>query len=273
MALLGNAVNLAIIPARGGSKRIANKNIKPFCGKPIIAYAIENALKSGIFDEVIVSTDSAQIATIAVRYGAKTPFMRPQALADDHTPTLPVIAHALESLQARDEDFICCLYPATPLLPTHYLTQAHALLCEDRRVRYVFGALAYAHSPWRSFRLDSVEFVDSVDSAGFIESNGRVDSRACLLNAHNAHSLAPTLLHPEFEHTRSQDLAPLYHDAGQFYFARAKSFREQLPIFTPHSRALILNPLHAQDIDTPQDWQLAELKYQLTHPAPTPQAQ
>ena len=265
MALLGNAVNLAIIPARGGSKRIANKNIKPFCGKPIIAYAIENALKSGIFDEVIVSTDSAQIATIAVRYGAKTPFMRPQALADDHTPTLPVIAHALESLQARDEDRICCLYPATPLLPTHTLTQAHALLCEDRRVRYVFGALAYAHSPWRSFRLDSVVSVECRESHG-------VDSRACLFDTHNTRPHAPTLLHPEFERTRSQDLTPLYHDAGQFYFARAKSFREQLPIFVPHSRALILSPLHAHDIDTPHDWQLAELKYQLTHPAPTPQA-
>ena len=259
-------MNLAIIPARGGSKRILHKNIKPFCGKPIIAYAIENALKSGIFDEVIVSTDSVEIAQIATRYGARVPFMRPENLADDHTPTLPVIAHALESQQVRDEDLICCLYPATPLLPTHYLTQAHRILCQDERTHYVFGALPYAHSPWRSFRLDSIDS----ESMEFSESIARVDSNAHSSNKHSTESFAPTLLHPEFEHTRSQDLAALYHDAGQFYFARARSFKAQIPIFAPHSRALILDPLHAHDIDTPHDWQLAELKYQILHPQATP---
>ncbi|WP_394908163.1 pseudaminic acid cytidylyltransferase [uncultured Helicobacter sp.] len=253
MALLGNAVNLAIIPARGGSKRIPHKNIKPFCGKPIIAYAIENAINSGVFDEIIVSTDSQEVAAIATHYGAKVPFLRPQHLSDDHTPTLPVIAHALETQQVYDEDNVCCLYPTTPLLPPHCLTQAYMTLCENTNVRYVFGALQYAHSPWRSFGLDS------------IESSGSVDSKAHLSNECSVESFAPTLLHPEFELTRSQDLAPLYHDAGQFYFAKALCFKRQLPIFTPHSRALILNPLHAHDIDTPQDWQLAELKYQILH--------
>lgn len=240
-------MNLAIIPARGGSKRIPRKNAKLFCGKPIIAYAIQNAIQSEIFDEVIVSTDSEEIATIAIQYGAKVPFMRPQHLSDDHTPTLPVIAHALQMQQAQDLDMVCCLYPTTPLLPTHTLTQAYAMLCNNDNVRYVFGALEYAHSPWRSFRLDSISLTTHTHTTTQKET------------------FAPTLLYPQFEKTRSQDLAPLYYDAGQFYFAKALYFMQQIPIFAPHSRALILNPLYAQDIDTLQDWQLAELKYQLVH--------
>ena len=125
----------------------------------------------------------------------------------------------------------------------------------------MFGALPYAHSPWRSFRLDSLD----CESVEFSESIACVDSSVCLSNERSIGSFAPTLLHPEFELTRSQDLTALYHDAGQFYFARARSFRAQIPIFTPHSRALILDPLHAHDIDTPHDWQLAELKYQILH--------
>lgn len=241
-------MNCAIIPARGGSKRIPHKNIKSFCGKPIIAYAIQNAIHSGIFDAIIVSTDSEEIAHIATRYGAQVPFIRPKHLSDDHTPTLPVIAHAIESLGLEDTSCVCCLYPATPLLPHHILTQAYTMICEDTNVRYVFGALQYAHSPWRGLRGDSIPTPHREPPQPHYPA------------------ISPTLLHPEFESTRSQDLTPLYYDAGQFYIAKALCFKQELPIFAPTSRALILDPLCAQDIDTPQDWQLAELKYQLLHP-------
>lgn len=232
---------IALIPARSGSKRIPHKNIKPFFGKPIIAYAIECARKSGIFDEVVVSTNCEQIASIAKKFGATVPFMRPEDLSDDITPTLPVIAHGAKALGLLPDDRICCIYPTTPLLQPYYLTKARDLLLSTPSVMYVFGALKYDSNPLRSFYLKGKEH----------QTQEKV--------------LYPQMLFGEFENTRSQDLEPIYHDSGQFYFGRARAFVEQKEIFASHSLALIIESRYAIDIDTPQDWELAEVLYRINN--------
>ncbi|MGX3099026.1 pseudaminic acid cytidylyltransferase [Helicobacter sp. 23-1046] len=232
---------IALIPARGGSKRIPHKNIKHFFGKPIIAYPIQNALKSGIFDEVVVSTDCEQIASVARELGASVPFMRPKDLSDDSTPTIPVVAHAARELNLLADDRICCIYPATPLLQSTHLLQAKELLDTNPNVLYVFGALQYACNPLRAFKL--------AQSSG---EQGILTGR-------------PTMLFEQFHSTRSQDLEPIFHDSGQFYFGKAQAFIEQQPIFAPHSLALIIESQYAIDIDTQQDWERAEWQYRINN--------
>lgn len=220
---------VALIPARGGSKRIPNKNIKDFCGKPIIAYPIATALESKLFDEVIVSTDSHIIAQIALDYGAKVPFMRPTHLSDDFTPTADVANHAIDMLNLSQDDLLCVIYPTAPLLSAKSLNLGYLAL-QDSAYLFSFAAVAYDYTPYRSFCF----------------KNGEI---AMLFPAHYA--------------KRSQDLEQVYHDAGQFYFGRVGAWQEALPIFAPHSYAIILKSYQVQDIDTLDDWQMAEIKYKL----------
>lgn len=218
---------IALIPARSGSKRIPHKNIKPFCGKPIIAYPIKTALESKLFSRVIVSTDSQHIAAIAQSYGAEAPFLRPSSLSDDFTPTAAVARHACDELGLDSSDVLCVIYPTAPLLQASFLTQGlQALL--DSSAAYSFGTLEYSYNPYRSF---------SIDEGGI------------------------TMLFPKHYLKRSQDLPRIYHDAGQFYFGRVWAWQDELAIFAPYSCPIILPHSLAQDIDTLEDWNLAELKY------------
>lgn len=230
---------IALIPARGGSKRIPLKNIKPFCGQPIIAYSIQNALDSKLFEQVIVSTDSEQIAQIALDYGASVPFLRPECLSDDFTPTASVAIHAVEALGLQDQDLLCVIYPTAPLLQPQSLVRAEQILSEDTKVCFVFGAVEYEYSPLRSFTLS-----DGAHSDNLGRSEGN-----------------PQMLFPEHYSKRSQDLPQVYHDAGQFYFGRVGVWKENLCIFGIHSRALVLPSKFVQDIDTLEDWGKAEEKY------------
>ncbi len=220
-------MRIAIIPARGGSKRIPRKNIKHFHGKPIIAYSIETALLSGCFDEVIVSTDDHEIAELAMKWGASVPFFRPAALADDYTGTIDVIAHAVTELemQGHEIETVCCLYPTAPFLQPDDLRKGLSLL-QCSLANYVFSATAFDFPIQRAVK---------------IAEDGKVG-----------------MFFPEHEHTRSQDLEDAYHDAGQFYWGRASAFKQKLPVFTSNARALVLPRTRVQDIDTPDDWAFAE---------------
>lgn len=223
--------NVAIIPARGGSKRIPRKNLKPFDGVPMIARSIQTALDSGLFALVVVSTDDEEIAELARASGAQVPFMRPAALADDFTGTAPVIAHALEELhrQGQDFDFACCIYATAPLLQTRFLQQGLHLLEQ--------------HSD-KSFAFSVCDFGFPVQRALTVDSQG-----------------ALTALYPQYSQTRSQDLPPAYQDAGQFYWGRSSAWREGEVLYSPQSLPVILPRYLVQDIDTPEDWKRAEFLY------------
>ena len=221
-------MKVAIIPARGGSKRIPRKNIRLFAGRPIMHYAIGAAIECGMFDRIIVSTDDADIADTARAGGAEVPFVRPAAIADDHADTASVIAHALGELAAAGEraNIACCLYPTAPMIEAGDLIAAADLLNRDERIDYVFAAARFSYPVQRGFTQ---------------AAEGEV-----------------VPLHPEHRATRSQDLAPVFHDAGQFYWGRAQAWLEKRPIFGAASRCVVLPPWRAQDIDTEEDWQMAE---------------
>lgn len=223
-------MRLAVIPARGGSKRIPRKNIREFAGKPIIAWSIEAALASGCFDRVIVSTDDEAIAAVAREHGAEAPFMRPAELSDDHTPTIPVIAHAIRWQEAQGGDVraACCIYATAPFCRAEDLRQGWRLLEADR-VDYVFPVVSYGFPIQRAVRMDAA---------------GRVEP-----------------FQPEHATTRSQDLEPAYHDAGQWYWGMREAWLEGRPIFAPASRAVVLPASRVQDIDTAEDWARAELMF------------
>lgn len=219
---------IAIIPARGGSKRIPNKNIRIFCGKPIIGWSIEAAKKSNLFDRIIVSTDSKEIARIAREFGAEIPFMRPKGLADDLTPTRPVINHAIQELGKTSfcPEYVCCLYPTAPFVLSEDLKKAMKILVNNN-CQFVFTATSFPSPIQRSFE---------------INHDGRI-----------------RMLFPEHKNTRSQDLTKAFHDAGQFYFGRTQAFLDNLLTFSQVSIPLIL-PLHrVHDIDTQEDWDRAVL--------------
>lgn len=228
-------MRLAVIPARGGSKRIPRKNVRPFAGLPMIAHALRCARRSGVFDRIVVSTDDAEIAAIAREHGADTPFQRPAALADDHTPTVPVIAHALDALQLPDDAAVCCLYPGVPLLDPALLRSALAVL-EGGATGFVFPVAAHPSPVQRA-----------------------------LLRAADGSSRP---MQPEHSLTRTQDLPPAYFDAGQFYWGRAAAWRAGLPIHQ-HAHTLVLPAWSVVDIDTEEDWQRAERLYQAWQPAAT----
>jgi N-acylneuraminate cytidylyltransferase len=220
-------MKLAVIPARGGSKRIPRKNIKLFCGKPIIAWSIEAALNSNCFDAVIVSTDDAEIAEVARECGAAVPFTRPPALADDYTGTIPVIQHSIEWYAEHDRapELACCIYATAPFIMGGDLNRGLAKLVQSGS-DYAFSVTSYAFPVQRAIR---------------ITGKGRTE-----------------MFYPEHFHTRSQDLEEAYHDAGQFYWGRAAAWLGGKPIFS-HDAAPVVLPRHrVQDIDTPEDWERAE---------------
>jgi len=221
--------NLCIIPARGGSKRIPRKNVKDFLGKPIIAYSIEAALKSGLFDEVMVSTDDQEIAEIAKQYGASVPFMRSGATANDYAGSDEVLREVLREYKkiGREFDVICCLYATAPFVTVENLKKAYEQLGDT--YDSAFSMVRYSYPPQRAL----------------VVRNGCTGMRE-----------------PQYYDARSQDLDPIYHDAGQFYFMQIKDI-ETLDFWTDHTYGLELSELMVQDLDTETDWQLAEMKYQL----------
>jgi N-acylneuraminate cytidylyltransferase len=222
---------IAIIPARGGSKRIPRKNLRPFHGKPIIAYSIETALQSGLFERVIVSTDDHEIAELAKSHGAEVPFMRPDALADDFATTIAVIRHAIASIvqQGGQPDYVCCLYATAPLLAVEALQEAAARIEQRPDKSYVFSVTRFDFPVQRALKLGA---------------DGAVDA-----------------LYPQYRDTRSQDLEPAFHDAGQFYIGRTDAWMRGDAIMSPCSLPYELPRYRVQDIDTLDDWQRAELLY------------
>jgi N-acylneuraminate cytidylyltransferase len=220
--------NLAIIPARGGSKRIPRKNIKIFLGKPIIAYSIELAIGSGLFDEVMVSTDDEEIAEIAQGYGAKVPFKRSKDNADDFATTIDVLTEVLNEYDSLNLqfDFGCCIYPTSPLLEKKTLQKGFEKLIKHK-FDTVFPVVEYSYPILRSLKIE----------------NGKVNMNW-----------------PEYLESRSQDLPSSYHDAGQFYWFQVSKLLKEKKLFTKNSGAIVLNEECVQDIDTEQDWKIAELK-------------
>jgi N-acylneuraminate cytidylyltransferase len=224
-------MKIAVIPARGGSKRIPRKNIKLFAGKPIIAHSIEAALESGLFDRVLVSTDDPEIAEVAKGFGAEVPFLRPKELSDDHTGTSAVVRHALQWAlgEGLPVQYVCCIYATAPFVQAATLKKAFALLVEAGK-EYAFAVTSFPFPILRSIRLTE---------------DGGVEP-----------------IWPEHVPKRSQDLEEAYHDAGQFYWGRAEAFLKGTPVFSRSSVPVILPRYLVQDIDTPEDWQRAELMYQ-----------
>lgn len=218
---------VAIIPARGGSKRIPRKNIKEFCGKPMIAWSIEAAKVSGCFDQIVVSTDDDEIASIALQYGATVPFMRPPVLSDDFTGTLPVIHHAVAWLNEFDApvDYACCIYATAPFVSADDLQHGFQLIKETHS-SYAFSVTSYAFPIQRAIR---------------VMDSGRI-----------------AMFNPEHFHTRSQDLEEAWHDAGQFYWGTADAWLKEHPIFGAESVPVKLPRHRVQDIDTMEDWVRAE---------------
>ncbi|NLC75201.1 MAG: pseudaminic acid cytidylyltransferase [Clostridiales bacterium] len=223
--------NLAIITARGGSKRIPRKNIKEFCGKPILTYSIEAALKSGVFDEVMVSTDDSEIARIAIASGAAVPFMRSEATSNDYASTDDVIAEVLDMYKAAGKTFdsFCCIYPTAPFITPDRLAGAMTLLGEHESVMPV---VAYSYPPQRSV----------------VIRDGLIVRRF-----------------PEYLNSRSQDLEKFYHDCGQFYACRADAFRRGGTTDVDDLAPLVLDDAEVQDIDTLEDWAIAEEKFKRLH--------
>ena len=218
---------IAVIPARGGSKRIPRKNAREFCGKPMIVWSIEAAQRSGLFDRVIVSTDDAEIKAISLRAGAEVPFDRPDSLSDDHTGTVAVVAHAVRHLMEQGErvQSVCCLYATAPFIRVEDLSAGYKTLVEGKW-EFVFSAAEFAAPIWRSFE---------------ISASGEV-----------------RMFFPEHESRRSQDLPKAWHDAAQFYWGRAEAWTTRTAIFGPHSTAICLPRWRVHDIDTPEDWEAAE---------------
>lgn len=223
---------IAIIPARGGSKRIPRKNVKDFLGMPIIAYSITAALESGIFDTVMVSTDDEEIATTAREYGAEVPFLRSARTSDDYATTADVIDEVLDRYKAdgKEYDIVACIYATAPFVNALWLKQASQLL-EDGAFDSAFTCVAYSYPVQRGLEIDS---------------NGRI-----------------AMKWPEYKSSRSQDLQTIYHDAGQFYFATANAYRKCHSFWGDNTAPIVLSELEVQDLDTPTDWAIAEMKYRI----------
>jgi len=227
-------MRLAVIPARGGSKRIPRKNIKPFAGKPIIAWSIEAARASGCFDRVVVSTDDVQIAEVARAAGAEVPFMRPAELADDHTGTIAVVRHAIahEAARGMPAELVCCVYATAPLLAPSDLQRGRQVL-EAGDAEFAVAVARYPFPIQRAVRVDA---------------HGRL-----------------SMFDPDRFATRSQDLEEAYHDAAQFYWGRPVAWSRAATLFGPTTAAVVLPPHRVQDIDTPEDWTRAELLFEVLH--------
>ena len=224
-------MNVAIVPARIGSKRIPKKNIKIFHGKPIIAYSIQAALETNLFGKVIVSTDSQELADIAISYGAEAPFIRPAELSDDFTGTDAVILHALNWLIKHGEDvqYVCCIYATAPFVSPEYIRKGLELL-KNAKATSAFSVTTYPYPIYRSLK---------------INENGRLK-----------------MIWPDYLNVRSQDLSEAYHDAGQFYWADAKKYLVERKFFSQDAVPVVLPRYLVQDIDTAEDWQRAEAMYE-----------
>jgi pseudaminic acid cytidylyltransferase len=225
-------MNIAIIPARGGSKRIPKKNIKDFLGKPIIAYSIENAIKSNLFDRVIVSTDDEGIAKVAKEYDAEVPFIRPSELSDDFSGTHEVIGHAVKWLENNGEviDYVCCLYATAPLIQIADIIQGFELI-KTGKWESVISATNFSYPIFRSF--------EKLPNGGL------------------------RMFFPEHYSSRSQDLPEAYHDAGQFYWGNAQAWKDKPNRFSEHSTIVELPNYLVKDIDTMNDWYHAENLFKL----------
>lgn len=222
---------IAIIPARGGSKRIPRKNIKLFLDKPIIAYSIEAALKSELFDEVMVSTDDPEIAEIAISYGAKVPFFRSELNSNDIATTTDVLIEVLEQYKINQNisfEYACCLYPTAPLVQVKEILEGFNLI-KNHGFDSVFPIVAFSYPVWRSL---------------FIDKDSRVKMQW-----------------PEFYNSRSQDLKTLYHDAGQWYWFQSEILIREKKLYMNNSKGLILDETKVQDIDSLTDFNLAEIKF------------
>ena len=222
---------IAIITARGGSKRIPRKNIREFCGKPILAYSVEAAVASGVFDHVMVSTDDGEIAEIAKQYGAEVPFYRSEKTANDYATTSDVLLEVLEEYEKWGEQFEigCCIYPTAPFVTGEKLKNAVEKL-EDSDADSLIPVVPFSYPPQRALVMEGERLV---------------------------------FRYPEYLNSRSQDLQPHYHDAGQFYVFRTAAFQRTKNIMTGNILPLVVSELEVQDIDNLTDWQIAEMKYML----------
>jgi len=222
-------MKIAIITARGGSKRIPKKNIKSFNGKPIIAYSIQAALNSGLFDEVMVSTDDDEIIQFAKQYGASVPFVRSAKTSDDYATTADVLNEVLQThkQQGKEFEYACCIYPTAPFVTPQKLIEAFKKL-EEINADCALPVTKFSFPIWRSFRMES----------------GKV-----------------TYNWPEFAPKRSQDLPPAYHDCGQFYFFKTSVFLETGKLITENTIGIEVPESEVQDIDNEEDWKIAEIKY------------
>lgn len=225
--------NIAIIPARGGSKRIPHKNIKPFLGKPIIAYSIEAAVQSGLFAEVMVSTDDSEIAEVASQYGASVPFLRSEATANDFATIGDVIEEVLQKYQQQGSrfDHVCCILATAPFIKTKRLMEAFQLM-QEKGYDSVFPIVRFSYPIQRALRLNK----------GVV-----------------------SMFQPENFAKRSQDLEPAFHDSGQFYWMGVSEFLKQKRFFAQNSGAIILPEIEVQDIDSEEDWKIAEIKYKMMY--------
>lgn len=225
-------MRVAIIPARGGSKRIPRKNIKLFAGLPIIAYSIKAAQASGLFDRIIVTTDDEEIADVARRFGAEIPFIRPPELSDDHTATIPVIAHALQTLQANGDviDAACCIYATAPFIRPQDIMDAYNALITHHK-HYAFPVTTFPFPIFRGVKRDA---------------EGNI-----------------AMFWPEHFATRSQDLEEAYHDVGQFYWGTSDAWLGGKPIFSDAATTIVLPRHLVQDIDTLEDWERAQLMHKV----------
>jgi pseudaminic acid cytidylyltransferase len=222
-------MNLCVIPARGGSKRIPRKNIKKFNDKPIIAYSIEAALRSKCFDQVIVSTDDQEVANIAVEYGANVPFLRPTELSDDYSGTIPVVQHAINWMEGNNKiQNVCCLYATAPFVRPEILSDAYQKML-DSNTDFCFSVTSYAFPIQRALKIKN--------------------------------QVGLQMFYPENFDKRSQDLEEAYHDAGQFYWGKVESFKRNLPLFSNASYPYLLPRYLVQDIDTMEDWIRAEAMF------------
>lgn len=226
---------LCIIPARGGSKRIPHKNIKPFKGRPIISYAIEAALKSGVADEVMVSTDDLEIAEVARQYGASFPFKRSDVTANDTAGVAEVLVEVVEEYARRGQtfDYVLCVYATNPLLRPETLVKAYDIICNNPIVESINTLEAYSYPPQRGMII-------------------------------NEQGLA-VMNQPEYYSARSQDLPKLYHDSCQFFLFKTYALLRDKKLYTEHTYPIIIPEIESQDIDSIEDWQLAEMKYDLMH--------
>jgi len=224
-------MNIAIIPARGGSKRIPRKNIKLFAGRPVISYAISAAKKTGLFSRIIVSSDDEEIIQIAKKYGAEAPFIRPHNLSDDMTSTSPVINHAIDFCLSKSDNIenVCCIYPCVPLISSKDIQKSLDMMLENKSDS-CFPVSEFISAPQRALTRNN---------------NGRMQS-----------------LHPEFKNMRTQDLEPSFFDVGQFYWGKISAWKDNA---ISEGLGLIIPKWRVVDIDSLEDWKMAELYYELLH--------